>query len=45
MFCAPSQDALALELDQIGLRPTATASIVAHGMKDCDWRFVLTSDI
>jgi hypothetical protein len=45
MFCAPSQDALAIELNKIGLQPTATASIVAHGMKDCDWRFVLTSDI
>jgi hypothetical protein len=45
MFCAPVGDALALALGQIGLLPTATASLVAHRMSDCDWRFVLTSDI
>jgi hypothetical protein len=45
MFCAASGDALAVALGQLGLRPTATASLVAHRMADCDWRFVLTSDI
>ncbi len=45
MFCAEEQDALALELSQVGILPQATASIVAHRMADCDWRFVLTSDI
>jgi hypothetical protein len=45
MFCAPSEDELAIELTTMGILPDATASIVAHRMPDCDWRFVLTSDI
>ncbi len=45
MFCAPEGDALAEAIARQGLVPSATASIVAHGMPGCDWRFVLTSDI
>jgi hypothetical protein len=45
MFCAPSEDDLAIELTTMGILPDASASIVAHRMPDCDWRFVLTSDI
>jgi hypothetical protein len=45
MFCAESQDPLVQALAQMGVQPQATASIVADRMQDCDWRFVLTSDI
>ncbi len=45
MFCAPEGDPLAADLAGLGLRPGATATILAHRMKRCDWRFVLTSEI
>lgn len=45
MFCAPAGDALSIELESLGLRTTATASIIHHRMTGCDWRFILTSDI
>jgi hypothetical protein len=45
MFCATSTDGLAIELGNLGLKPTATASIVACNMGDCDWQFVLTGEI
>jgi GNAT superfamily N-acetyltransferase len=45
MFCVPSGDELAIALETKGIFPNATASLVSHGMNQCDWRFVLTSDI
>jgi len=45
MVCAPEGDPLALDLAAQGLAPAATASILAHRMHGCDWRFVLTSEI
>jgi hypothetical protein len=45
MFCAPEGDELATDLAASGAAAAATASIVQHRMSDCDWRFVLTSDI
>lgn len=45
MLCAPEGDALAQDLRATGLRPNATASVVHHRMENCDWRFVLTSEI
>lgn len=45
MFCVPSHDSLALTLAERGIYPMATASVISHGMDDCDWRFILTSDI
>lgn len=45
MFCAPAGDELSKELRGIGHFPSATASVIAHRMGGCDWRFVLTSDI
>lgn len=44
MFCVPDNDALALALAQKSIYPSATASVVSHGMES-DWRFILTSDI
>ncbi|MDQ3035840.1 MAG: hypothetical protein M3Y87_25780 [Myxococcota bacterium] len=45
MFCALEGDALSRELASEGVKPSATATILAHRMHDCDWQFVLTSDI
>ncbi|MBD2181762.1 GNAT family N-acetyltransferase [Aerosakkonema funiforme] len=45
MFCVPENDDLAQALVTEGIFPTATASVVSHGMDKCDWRFILTSDI
>ena len=45
MFCVPENDDLALALASRGMQPTATASVVSHGMDESDWRFILTSDI
>lgn len=45
MLCAPHDDPLAADLAARGLAPSARASVIAHRMDRCDWRFVLTSEI
>lgn len=45
MFCTPTADPFAEELEERGLVPSATATIINHRMPNCDWRFILTSDI
>jgi hypothetical protein len=45
MVCALQGDDLATALVGAGLRPQATASVIAHRMRRSDWRFVRTSDI
>jgi hypothetical protein len=45
MFCVPENDDLALALASRSIYPTASASVVSHGMDESDWRFILTSDI
>ncbi len=45
MLCTPSGSALHARLAQLGLQPTASASIIQHGLSDQDWGFILTSDI
>jgi hypothetical protein len=45
MFCAMAGDPLVQDLAAVGVAHQATASVVAHGMGDCDWRFMLTSDL
>jgi len=45
MFCAPATDELTKELSERGILPTATASIMSHGMESCNWRAITTSDI
>jgi len=45
MFCVPERDELSEELLVRGFQPSATATIIHHGMKNVDWSFVLTSDI
>jgi GNAT superfamily N-acetyltransferase len=45
MFCAPETDELTKELSERGILPTATASIMSHGMENCNWRTITTSDI
>lgn len=45
MVCAPEGDPLAQALRARGLTPGAGASLLAHGLRDCDWRFVQTSEI
>lgn len=45
MLCAPRDDPLAVDLQARGLAPSARASVIAHGLQGCDWRFVLTSEI
>jgi GNAT superfamily N-acetyltransferase len=45
MFCAPKVDRLVSLLEELGLTPAASATVIQHRMGDWDWRFVLTSDI
>ena len=45
MFCSPSEDALARDLAGAGIPPSASATVLHHGMAECDFRFVLTSEI
>lgn len=45
LLCVPQGDPLEGELAALGARPFTSASILQHGMKDCDWKFILTSDI
>lgn len=45
MFCVPDDDPLALELTRAGIEPSATASVLAHGLDELRYDFVLTSDI
>lgn len=45
MLCCLESDPLAAALAERGHAPGATASVVAHGMRGCDWEFVLTSEI
>eukprot|EP01130_Rhizamoeba_saxonica_P017929 TRINITY_DN8831_c0_g1_i1.p1 TRINITY_DN8831_c0_g1~~TRINITY_DN8831_c0_g1_i1.p1 ORF type:complete len:260 (+),score=30.75 TRINITY_DN8831_c0_g1_i1:769-1548(+) len=44
MFCCPSDDFLVEELFNLGLEPSASASVLSRGI-DMDWKYVLTSDI
>ena len=44
MFCAPTDDRLAIALAHHGVTPQATASVISGGMAS-DWLFILTSDI
>jgi hypothetical protein len=45
MFSVPDDDALVTDLRSLGLEPSATASVLAHGLDDARFDFVLTSDI
>lgn len=45
LLCVPQGDPLEAELGQLGVRPFTSASILQYGMNDCDWKFLLTSDI
>jgi hypothetical protein len=45
MFCVPEGDQLLATLQAKKIFPIAQASVIAHGMGDTDWRFILTSDI
>jgi hypothetical protein len=45
MFCSLAGDPLTKALEARGVAPSATAAIIFHRMPDCDWRFILTSDI
>ena len=45
MFPALRDGELSRAMIDAGIRPSADASLLAHRMKRCDWRFVLTSDI
>ncbi len=45
MLCAPEGDPLARALGARGHAPSATATVVAHGLGGCDWRFIQTSEI
>lgn len=45
LLCVPRGDVLEGELGALGIRPFTSASILQHGMADCDWKFILTSEI
>lgn len=45
MFCSPQDDELAIAIAARNIHPSATATVISHGMDNSDWRFILTSDI
>jgi len=46
MFCVTKDDPLTHELiEKYKFEPSGSATILHKGMKQCDWKFVLTSDI
>lgn len=45
MFCAPAGDLIADTARAMGCEPSATATVLQHGMPTQDWSFILTSDI
>ncbi len=45
MLCSPAGDILNSELNKAGIFPTGTATVIQHGLKNADWRFILTSEI
>jgi hypothetical protein len=45
MFCLPANDPLQSELVNVGVHPSASASVIQHRMGRWDWRSVLTSEI
>jgi hypothetical protein len=45
MFCVQEDDPLVVSLRGAGLEPSATASVLAHGLDGVRYDFVLTSDI
>ncbi len=44
MFCLSSSDPLLKELDLSEITSAATASVISN-ITDCDWNFILTSEI
>jgi hypothetical protein len=45
MFCCPSKSEMYEELTKNGITTKITATIIHKNMDDCDWNFILTSDI
>ena len=45
MLCTTEKSSLSHYLKTTQIFPSATAQIIHHAMQDCDWHFVLTSDI
>ncbi len=45
MFCVSVDHPLLEALKHQAIYPSATATVVHHGMEKWDWRFILTSDI
>ncbi len=45
MFCSPINDELTKALKHIGITTNITATIIHYNMDNCDWKFILTSDI
>lgn len=45
MFCCPDNDPMKHELQQIGIETETYATIISMNMDNCDWKFILTSDI
>jgi hypothetical protein len=45
MFCCPNNDSMYDELIKNNVTTDITAMIIHHNMYDCNWNFILTSDI
>jgi len=45
MFCCHENDELKTILDKLNIHTNVTASILQHGLNNCDWKFVQTSEI
>lgn len=45
MFCTVKGDSLSQTMTDMGFTPTASATIISHRMSECDWTWILTSDI
>ena len=45
LFCTPVGSPIAQHLSNQSIVPSGTASVVSRGMEECDWNFIMTSEI
>lgn len=45
LLCTPAGSPIDQHLSDQSIVPSGTASVVSRGMEDCDWNFIMTSEI
>ena len=45
MFCCPKNDPMYKELKKVNIETEISATIIHYNMDDCDWKFIMTSEI